>query len=80
MTRNRTRTLQVAVLVAAGVSLLILGILLSYFWWFPEIEQHGDVVLIGQSLWTVPTIAIGVSLLVGAVLLALRKPTTASIV
>ena len=72
--------LQVAVLVAAGVSLVILGILLAYLWWFPEFERHGDMVLIGQSLWTVPTIAIGVSLLVGAVLLALRKPTTASIV
>jgi len=48
--------------------------ILYTFGLFPEIKQDGDFVLISQSLWTLPSLVIGLVLLGGATLFAIRRP------
>ena len=74
MPPDGTRTLLIAVLASSGTALVVLGMILYTFWLFPEIKQDRDFVLISQSLWTLPSLMIGLVLLGGAALLAIRRP------
>ena len=60
------------IFAASGGVLLLLGWILYSFYLFPEIEQLGDFVMIGQSRWTLPSLVIGVSLLLASLVLAIR--------
>ncbi|TLZ69174.1 MAG: hypothetical protein E6K06_05800 [Methanobacteriota archaeon] len=74
MALGGSRTLLIAVLASSGTALVVLGMILYTFGLFPEIKQDGDFVLISQSLWTLPSLVIGLVLLGGATLFAIRRP------
>ncbi len=68
----RLRELITVLLGVLGVLMFLAGIVLVTTYAFPDVDQHGDAVLIGPNRLALPAIAIGSVLGVSSAVLALR--------